>query len=221
MNAKPSKAPLFLGGCGCASMLLGLVLLGIGAGMGGLHLPAGWTETVHYTNTREGRTGDLADAYTGFELDYPKTWMRKADDPSNFVAVEHQADGKTLENLTVGYFKTAGSREGNEALYGQLIAQLQNQFSQQFANLQKVSEGPMNVGDYAGYQGLFSARVEADGKPVDVYTRAILLPTPDHTKGVTLLLMGTSFSPDLHEAEDLGTKGELPGVLDSFKFTDQ
>jgi len=32
------------------------------------------------------------------------------------------------------------------------------------------------------------------------------------------LMIGTSFNPALKEANDLGTKGELPVVLESFQF---
>jgi len=37
-------------------------------------------------------------------------------------------------------------------------------------------------------------------------------------RGVAILMMGTSFCPDLHEPQDLGRKGDLPILLDSFRF---
>lgn len=216
------KTPAILAGCGCASLLLSAILFGAAyfAGVSGTGLlDRSNADMAHYTNTREGRTGNLEANYVDFGFDYPKSWTLKSEaGGTNFVTVERSVDSKTWENLNVGYFQTAGSSEGNELLYSQLIAQLQNQFAQQFPGLRKVSEGKTKVGSYEAYEGLFASTVESDGKQVEIYTRAVLLPTPDARKGVTLLMMGTSFHPDLHEPNDLGTKGELPAILGSFRF---
>jgi hypothetical protein len=227
MNTNPSppksKAPAILAGCGCLSALAGLALLAAAwfAGESGLKLPGVSPQMATYTNTREGRIGNLAESYVDFTFEYPKSWTMKEDaEGINFITVERSVDEQTWENLNVGYFKTAGSTEDNRQLYAPLIAQLQSQFSRQFPTLRKVSEGPVTVGEYDAYEGLFASTVDADGSEIAVYTRAILLPTPDGSKGVTLLMMGTSFHPELKAPEDLGRKGELPAVLASFRFTE-
>ena len=215
---KNAKSPFILAGCGCASLIASIVLFAASwwVGTRGGTVPE---ELVQYRNTREGRSGNLAEHYVGFELAYPRSWTRKSEpDDTNFVSIERSVDSRTWENLNVGYFQTAGSTERNESLYGQLIASVENQFAQQFPGLRRVHEGSTTVGEYAAHEGLFHANVTADGQPVDIYLRAVLLPTPDGTKGVTLLMMGTSFHPDLEKPDDLGTKGELPAILESFRF---
>ncbi|HEX3067343.1 MAG TPA: hypothetical protein VHX14_02130 [Thermoanaerobaculia bacterium] len=225
MNATP-KSPWVLAGCGCLSFLLALILFVAAYFAGGSHVPSltsgsSTDDAVVYRNTREGRTGKLAENYTGFEFRYPKSWALKPDpDAANFVTVERAVNGQTFENLNAGYFSTAGSTEKNQALYPALIAQFQAQFEQQFHDLKKISEGATKVGSYDGWEGLFTSTTGDDDKKVSVYTRVILLPNADGTKGVTLLLMGTSLCPDLSAPEDLGKKGELPGVLESFKFVE-
>jgi hypothetical protein len=225
MNATP-KSPWVLAGCGCLSFILALILFAVAYFAGGSHVPnltsgSSTDETAVYRNTPEGRTGKLAEHYTGFEFRYPKTWSLKPDtDAANFVTVERSVAGQTYENLNVGYFSTAGSTEKNQKLYPELIAQLQTQFEQQFRDLKKVGEGATKVGSYDGWEGLFTSTTGDDDKKVTVYTRVILLPNADGTKGVTLLMMGTSLCPDLSAPEDLGKKGELPGVLESFKFVE-
>lgn len=224
MNATP-KSPWVLAGCGCLCFLLALILFVAAYFAGGSHVPgltsgSSTDDTVVYRNTREGRTGKLAENYTAFEFRYPKSWALKPDpDAANFVTVERAVDGRTYENLNVGYFSTAGSTEKNQALYPELIAQFQTQFEQQFHDLKKISEGATKVGSYDGWEGLFTSTA-ADNDKVNVYTRVILLPNADGTKGVTLLMMGTSLCPDLSAPEDLGKKGELPAVLESFKFVE-
>lgn len=178
------------------------------------------SDLVHYENTREGRTGNLAENYVDFSFDYPPTWEVRTTDPDNinFVTVERRADGKTWENLNVGYFRPAASDAENQALYRQVLGQIEGQFSQQFRDFKKISEGPTKVGSYDGHEALYSGWIEADGKRVDIFTRAIFLPSPDGKKGVSLMMMGTSLNPELEEANDLGREGELPAVLESFRF---
>ncbi len=208
------KTPFILAGCGCASFILSMILFGAAFWFSHHHKSAG--DMVTYHNTRDGRSGPLAENYAGFELQYPSSWHRKPDEPDgpNFLSVDHTVDGKTWEGINVGYFQTAGSREGNELLYPQLIAQIQSQFAGQFQGLRKVSEGKTAIGSYEGYEGVFAA----SAGELEVYFRAIILPTPDAKKGVALLLTGTTASPELKTAEDLGKKGELPEVLASFHF---
>ncbi|HEX8173408.1 MAG TPA: PsbP-related protein [Thermoanaerobaculia bacterium] len=223
------KSTKILGGCGCLSTLIGLGLIAasfmIHSGDGPSNplerfLPKPKTETAHYANTREGRGGNLAENYVDFSFDYPKDWDIKTEDPDNvnYVTVEKKVEGKTHENFNVGYMKTTGSAEGDKEVFPQLMNQLQGQFAQQFHNLQKVSEGPTKVGEYDAYEAVYSSDAELGGQTVNIFTRAILLPTPDHTHGVTLILLGTSFDPDLQSASDIGNKGELADVLQSFKF---
>ena len=238
---KTSKTPLILGGCGCLSILIAIAMFAAywytrddspsffesarqkiedAATETATETSPGSADVEHYVNTPEGRTGNLAESYVGFEFDYPKTWVLKPQDADsiNYVAVERRRSEQTWESFTVGYFATAGSPEANEQLYSELVNQLGSQFGQQFTNLQKTREGKTTVGPNEGYEGLFQATIDADGTPVQIYIRAILLPTPDGTKGVTLLMLGTSYHPELRSVEDLGIKGEMPVPLGSFRF---
>ena len=212
-----------LGGCGCLSILLGIILVGSSyfiANGGDAVPPVSRDDLATYTNTREGRTGNLAESYVDFSFNYPKEWTVKANDPDNinFVTVERSMNGQTWENVNVGYYTPADTEEGNQALFRQVLGQIEGQFSQQFRDFTKISEGPMKIGEYDGYQTLYSGWVDSQGTRIDVYTRAAFVPTPDKTKGVSFMMMGTSLNPALKEPNDLGTKGETPIILQSFKF---
>lgn len=220
----------FLAGCGCLSMLVGVAMVaasyfafagngdGPVVGGGGESAPA--ADLAQYRNTREGRTGNLADSYVDFSFRHPKTWTIKTDDPDNinFVTAERSVDGKTHENLNVGYFTPAATEEENQQLYRQVLTQIEGQFSRQFKDFGKVSEGATQVSAYTGHEALYSGWVDAEGKRVDVFIRAIFVPAPTGGKGVSMMMIGTTFNPALKEAADLGKKGELPILLDSFKF---
>ena len=52
-----------------------------------------------------------------------------------------------------------------------------------------------------------------------IWGRAIFLPPPaGQTDGVTLLMLATSLAPELKSVDDVGVKGELPMILESFRF---
>lgn len=221
--ANSSMAPKILGGCGCLSLIIGAVMLASAFFVGG-NLPSlpGQTpsDLVTYTNTPEGRTGNLSENYVDFSFQHPQNWDVRTVDPDNinFVTVEHRPEGMTWENLNVGYFRPAPTAEQNQELYRQVLEQIEGQFSQQFQDFRKISDGPARVASYEAYEALYSGYLESDGNRVDVFTRAMFVPSPDGTRGVSLMMMGTSLSPDLKEPQDLGTKGRLPEVLDSFRF---
>jgi hypothetical protein len=123
------------------------------------------------------------------------------------------SDEVTIEQFAVGYF--TGQRELMETLAGRL----NDQFSSQFPGYKKVSEGTTRVGQYDGYEFRFTGRTRTSaGAPLDVYGRVILLPGDSGRKGATLLMMATSESTDVHGPEEVGEKGELPIILNSFRF---
>lgn len=218
---KNSKVPFFLGGCGCLSILLALVLLAAwffvpwgGWNMAGML--GGDTALAHYVNSPEGRTGSLAEYFVDFEFDYPIGWSQKPQESfsSNYVSIERSAGTETCESFNVGYFQTTGSEGGNRILYPVLIAQLEAQFAGQLDNLQKLDEGAWTVGPYEAWHALFTANSDSS----DVFMRIVLLPTPDGAKGVAINMMGTPACGDLSQGNDLGVTGELPVVLNSFRF---
>ena len=205
-----------LTGCGCLSMLAGAAMIAAWFFSKG----AVFADLAHYENSREGRSGALLENYVDFSFDYPKTWTIRTVDPDNinFVTVERTVDAKTYENLNVGYFRPAATDAENQAIYRQVLGQIEGQFSQQFRDFRKVREGSTKVGNYAGHEALFDGNVDVDGKRVDVFVRAIFLTTPAGDKGVSMMMIGTTLNPELDEADDLGEDGELPIALKSFRF---
>ena len=101
--AASSKSPLLLAGCGCASFIAAIFLFLAAyilndSKITGFKSESSTDDFVVYHNVREGRTGPLAENYTGFEFRYPKSWVLKPQDStSNFVTVERAVDGKTYE----------------------------------------------------------------------------------------------------------------------------
>jgi len=57
----------------------------------------------------------------------------------------------------------------------------------------------------------------AEGE-VDIWGRVVLLPSEGTRKGAALVMLASSNSPDVHGPEDVGVRGELPTILNSFRI---
>lgn len=182
--------------------------------------PSRSANTTTYTNSRSQYTGKLADNYVDFSFDYPSDWQRDPDagrgtDP-NFVKVEKMSsDNKaTIENFAVGWVS------GPSAVMPQLARQLSTQLSSQFPEYKKVSEGEVRIGPYDGYEFRFTSTVKLAEAEGYLWGRVVLLPSDTGRKGAVLLMLASSASPDVQGPEDVGDKGQLPIILNSFRFGD-
>jgi len=176
------------------------------------------TTTTTYSNSSAKFSGTLNEFYVDFSFDYPNTWQRdeeagKGKSP-NFVKVERMSDDEvTLENFAVGYFT------GQADLMPKLAAQLNDQLSRGFPEYKKVSEGPTHVGNYDGYEFRFTSHNSESARgDLDIWGRTILIPGNDERRGAVLLMIATSASDQVKGVNDVGSKGELPIILNSFRF---
>jgi hypothetical protein len=180
---------------------------------------------VQFVNSSANLTGKLAEHYVDFSFYYPKGWQKdpKAGVPgaTNFVQVERSLPPNyTLENFAVGWYGSAGSAELDRTAFPRLVENLSSKFEKTIDHYRKVSEHKTKVGPYDAYE----FRFEGLSQPTDkgqfkIWGVAVFIPPVDGGKdGVTLLMLATSLAQELKTINDVGTKGELPMMLDSFRF---
>jgi len=182
---------------------------------------------VQFVNSNAKLDGKLAEHYVDFSFYYPKTWQK---DPkagvagaSNFAKVERRLPPDfTQENFAVGWYSSTGSEEGDRAVFPTLADNLSKQFSKapSFSEYKKVSEGSTKVGVYPGYEFRFeSVSRNTEHGDIKIWGRVIFVPPADGSNnGVTLLMLTTSLAPELRSVDDVGVRGDLPMVLESFRF---
>ncbi len=182
-------------------------------------------DAVQFVNSKDNLDGKLADHYVDFSFYYPERWQKdpKAGVPgaNNFAKVERRLPPDfTQENFAVGWYSSAGSTEGDRAVFPSLAGNLSSQFAKSFSEYKKVSEGPTKAGAYDGYEFRFeSVSRGTDKGDIKIWGRVIFVPPADGGKnGVTLLMLTTSLAPELKSVDDVGVKGELPMMLESFRF---
>ena len=182
--------------------------------------------SIQFINSRANLDGKLAEHYFDFSFYYPNTWEvdPKAGVPgaSNFAKVERRLPPDfTQENFAVGWYTSRGSFEADEATFPQLVEILGASLANGFPEYRKVSEGPTKVNSLDGYEFRFvSASRGTEKGDIDLWGRVIFLPPGDSGEqtGATLILLATSLAPELSGVSDVGEKGELPVILDSFRF---
>lgn len=174
--------------------------------------------TTHYENSRTGLTGNLDKYYVDFSFDYPNSWKLDPNPAPSYVRVERMIGTQTSENFSVGWFGTASDARGNSQVLSKLVNQLSDQVSSNFPGFEKVSEGETTVNGFDGYELRFqreASQVSAGQLPY--WGRIVLIPSSvDGARGVSLIMLATARAEGVSGIEDVGEKGELSGILNSF-----
>lgn len=182
-------------------------------------------DAVEFVNSKTNLNGKLAEHYVDFSFYYPNRWEK---DPTagvpgatNFAKVERRLPPDfTQENFAVGWYSSAGSAGADRSVFPTLAEKLSAQFEKNFPGYAKVSEGETKAGAYDGYEFRFEAMSRNTSKgDLKLWGRLIFVPPVNGGKnGVTLLMLATSLAPELKTVTDVGRKGELPMMLESFRF---
>ena len=182
--------------------------------------------TLKFTNSQANLDGKLAEHYLDFSFYYPNTWDvdPKAGVPgaSNFAKVERRLPPDfTQENFAVGWYTSKGTFEADEPTFPSVSDFLGSTLANGFPEYRKVSEGPTKINSLDGYEFRFVSMSKGTEKgDIELWGRVVFLPTGvsgDQT-GATLIMLATSLAPELSGVEDVGAKGEMPVILDSFRF---
>lgn len=180
---------------------------------------------AQFLNSNNNLDGKLAENYVDFSFYYPRSWQKDptagVSGATNFAKVERRIPPDfTQENFAVGSYVSAGSADSDRAVFHTLAQNLSSQFAKKFPEYRKVSEGMTKAGVYEGYEFRFEGMSRDTAKgDLNLWGRVIFVPPVDGSKnGVTLLMLATSLAPELKKVEDVGVKGELPMLLESFRF---
>ena len=185
--------------------------------------------TVKFENSNAKLDGKLAEHYFDFSFYYPENWKR---DPksgvagaANFVSVDRSLPPDfTQESFAVGWYTSTGTFVGDLPSYPQRAEEYSNSLAKRIPEYKKVSEGPTKVNSMQGYEfrweGLSKGTDRGDLK---LWGRVIFLPTGTEgdATGATLTMLTTSLAGELSSVEDVGARGQMPVILDSFRFGKQ
>ena len=181
--------------------------------------------TAHFVNSPDNaRSMALRDAYVDFSFDYPARWSQTPQPidgtAQNYVRVAApMVNGYEPEAFLVGYASGTGNAARDRASLPAGTLALAGQFGASLQDYRIVSSGPGRVGGYESYGWRFTASAPGvGGEPrVQIYGRGDLILPPGASRGVTLVTMTTSRAGDVHSAAEVGERGALKAILDSFR----
>lgn len=181
-----------------------------------------------FTNARDGLSGKLAEHFVDFSFYYPDAW---AKDPqagaggTNFTKVERLLKDKTgdymEERAVVSWYESNGAFESDRSILPTRAREFSDQISKDLSGYEKVSEGETKVNSMRAYEFRFRGVFKNTGKgDLPYWGRVIFLPpgNDNEKNGVKIVMLATSLAPGVTSADDVGVKGELPLILDSFRF---
>ena len=183
--------------------------------------------STQFVNSRANLDGKLAEKYSDFSFYYPNTWQRdpKSGVPgaSNFVRVERRLPPDfTQENFTVSWYDSQGTLEADqENVFPKLAKSLEDKLSKTYPEFKVLSEGGTTINALNGYEIRFQSVSRGTEKgDITLWGWVVFLPPGKEgaTNGLQLLMLTTSLAPELKSASDVGVKGELPMILNSFRM---
>jgi hypothetical protein len=178
-------------------------------------------DAVQFVNSQEALRGKLAENFVAFSFYYPNRWV-KVPSTENFITVERRLPPDfTQERFGVApWYAPAETTTFDSALFQRLVAMDDANFAKNYPEYRKVSEGPTKVGSYDAYELRFESTSRGTDKgDLTLWGREIFFAPREGEKiGVKFLILTTSLAPELTSVDDIGVKGELPMVLESFRF---
>jgi len=182
-------------------------------------------DTTKFTNSEANLEGKLAEHYFDFSFYYPKTWVAdpKAGGASgNFAKFERRLPPDfTQENFAVRYYESKGTYEADLPEFPRLVEEFSASLEKVLPGYHKESEGPTKINSLAAYEfrytGLSKGTERGDLK---LWGRVVFVPTgkAGDANGAVLTMFTTSLAPELSSVADVGSVGEMPVILDSFRF---
>jgi hypothetical protein len=178
-------------------------------------------DAVQFVNTKDELSGRLAENFVAFNFYYPNRWV-KVPSTENFVTVERRLPPDfTQERFGVApWYAPSATTTFDNAFFETLVAKDDANFAKNYPEYRKISDGPVKVGSYDGYELRFESISRGTDKgDLTIWGREIFFPPREGEKaGLKFLILTTSLAPELKSIDDVGVKGELPMLLESFRF---
>lgn len=181
---------------------------------------------VRFENSKTNLNGKLAENYVPFSLAYPQNWELNESagkrGASNFLDISNRiSNGLPLEQLLVSWYESKGTFAADRAAFPNLVKKLTAAYAKEIPAFRKIGEGETTLNGRAAYEVEFTGKVkDAQGKNVEIYGRTIFVPTgkEDAKSGLLLTMLATNLSLVISNPDDVGEKGELKEILNTFEI---
>jgi hypothetical protein len=179
-----------------------------------------------FANAAANLDGKLAEHFLDFSFYYPNDWQPdpKAGTASsgNFAKVERRLPPDfTQENFAVRWYPSKGTYDADLPDLPKQAEDFSASLAKFFPEYRKVSEGPTKINSLEAYEFRWAGVSRGTEKgDLQLWGRVVFVPTgvAGDANGAILSMFTTSLAPELTGVDDVGVKGEMPVILESFRF---
>jgi serine/threonine protein kinase len=179
--------------------------------------------TQRFQNNRENLSENLAKNFLGFEIFYPQDWTKNSTD-TNFLDIsKRDSNDFPIEQMIVTRYESRGTMTLDKPNFPKIVEKSNQDLKKSLGESFKViSEGDALIqnGRWKVYEVKFqSSSVNEKGEKVTVWGKRLWLPVQRAgvQNGFVITLLATSLSETVKSADDVGTRGELANVLETFE----
>lgn len=177
-------------------------------------------DAVYFENSKDALKSEAARNFLGFSLYYPKEWKQN-DAKNNFLDISKNAPtGTPVEQFLVSYYDSKGTFEADEKVFPALVKDTSKTLKSFVPNFKTIGKGaPTVVNGLRAYEVKFGgAGKTAKGENIKLWGKRLFVPAArEGTKnGYVLTLLATSLSNEVKNIGEVGSKGDLQTVLESF-----
>jgi len=185
-------------------------------------------ETTFFQNSKQNLKGEMLRNFLPFSLYFPNDWQvnalkesSKAEIRVKFLDIsKNTPDGKLSEQMLISYYDSKGTYKDDKTKFSQLVKETNETLNKLIPNYQTLSEGETVINGWKAYEIKFQGGgTTENGEKMIVWGRRLFIPAsrPGLKSGYEITLLATSLSPDVKSVDDVGVKGELAPVLETFE----
>ncbi|MEQ1605002.1 MAG: serine/threonine-protein kinase [Pyrinomonadaceae bacterium] len=185
--------------------------------------------SLFYQNVKENLKGDLLRNFVGFTLFYPKDWKvngpqsgTSANVRGKFLDISRVTpEGKLKEQMLVSYYASKGTFNEDFEKFPGMVKETNDTLKKILPGYQMVSEGEIKLnGNWRAYEVKFQGGGTSEsGEKLVVWGRRLFIPAarPGVRNGFEITMLATSLAENVRSVDDVGTKGELETILNTFE----
>lgn len=178
-------------------------------------------DTEFFQNSKENLKGDLAKNFRGFSFYYPKDWVKNQSTTSFADVARIGATGTPIEQMIVTYYESKGTMTEDSEKFPRLVQETNKKFSNLISDYRPVSQGETTINNgWKVYELKFQGSGKTtNGDTITLWGRCLWIPAArlGVKTGFVITMLATSNSPEVKSTEDVGVKGELAKVLETFE----
>ena len=130
-------------------------------------------------------------------------------------------NGLPIEQMLFSYYDSKGTFKDDRESFPALVKETNEYLKKIVPNYQLVSQGEKTVNNgWRAYEVMFQGETKTTGgEKVQIWGKRLWIPAArvGMKNGYFITMLATSLSPNVKNVDDVGVKGELADILETFE----